>query len=389
MGPANSRVFDALASGVLVLTNGEIGAKETFKGKIPFFKSKEELNDLIEFYMKNEDARLAKVKELQKFVLENHTYEIRANTLKETLKQYFLKTKISIKIPAPKWETVHEWGDYHVALGLKKEFEKKDCDVLLQILPEWDNDDDAKCDVVIVLRGLSRYNPKSCHFNIMWNISHPDGVSIEEYNQYDYVLIASEIWADKIKGEIDVTVEAMLQCTDPELFYPDHGEEQYELLFVGNSRKVFRKIIKDLLPTDKDLSVYGTNWENLIEEKYIKGEYIPNEELRKAYSSCKILLNDHWDDMREKGFISNRLFDGFASGAFIISDKVEGAENVFGDPLITYEKPNELHQFIENYLYIQKEREKKSEYYRNVVLKRHTYENRISHIMEIIKLNSK
>ncbi len=266
-GATNSRVYDAIASGVLVLSNGEIGAKETFKGKVPVFKSKKELNELIKYYMENEDAWLTKVKELQEFVLENHTYEIRANTLKETLKQYFLKPKIAIKIPAPNWDEVHEWGDYHVSLGLKKEFEKKNCDVLLQILPEWDNDDDAKCDVVIVLRGLSRYNPKPRHFNIMWNISHPDKVSIEEYNQYDYVLIASEIWTDKIREDVDVPVEAMLQCTDPELFYPDLGEEQHELLFVGNSRKVFRKIIKDLLPTDKDLSVYGTNWEKINRQK--------------------------------------------------------------------------------------------------------------------------
>jgi spore maturation protein CgeB len=126
-------------------------------------------------------------------------------------------------------------------------------------------------------------------------------------------------------------VEALIQCTDPELFYPDFSEEyEHELLFVGNSRKVYRKIIKDLIPTDKDLAVYGTNWEKFIDKRYIKGQHIPHTELRKAYSSCKILLNDHWDDMREKGFISNRIFDGLASGALIISDQVEGKVYFWG-----------------------------------------------------------
>ncbi|MDO9045721.1 MAG: glycosyltransferase [Methanobacteriaceae archaeon] len=93
-GAVNSRVYDALASGALVLTNGEIGAKETFEGKLPVFKSKEELNNLIDYYLTNEDARLSKVKELQKFVLENHTYVNRGNSLKEVLEQYFFRKKI-------------------------------------------------------------------------------------------------------------------------------------------------------------------------------------------------------------------------------------------------------------------------------------------------------
>ncbi|MDO8870921.1 MAG: glycosyltransferase [Methanobacteriaceae archaeon] len=384
-GAVNSRVYDALASGALVLTNGEIGAEETFHGKLPVFKSKEELNNLIDYYLTNKNARLSKIKELQEFVLENHAYINRAQALKESLEQYFFKTKISIKIPAPSWKTVHEWGDYHLALGLKKEFEKKDCDVILQILPEWDSNDDADCDVVLVLRGLSKYKPKKQHFNIMWNISHPDKVEIEEYNQYDHVLIASQIWTDKLKEIIDVPVEKMLQCTDPELFNPEFSRDyDHDLLFVGNSRKVFRKIIKDLLPTNKDLSIYGTNWKNLVDKKYIKGKHIPNDELRKAYSSCKILLNDHWEDMKEKGFISNRLFDGFAAGAFIISDEVMGVSEVFRDALITYNNPEELENLISHYLKNEKDRKLLSEKGKKIVLNNHTFQKRVEHILQII-----
>jgi len=87
-GAVNSRVFDALACGALVITNGKKGAKETFNGNLPVFNSKEELNQLIKYYLSNEDERIAKIEELQKFVLENHTYINRADTLKERLEQY-------------------------------------------------------------------------------------------------------------------------------------------------------------------------------------------------------------------------------------------------------------------------------------------------------------
>jgi spore maturation protein CgeB len=87
-GSVNSRVFDALACGTLVITNGIKGSKETFNGKLPVFSSKEELNNIIEHYLSNDDIRREKIKELQKFVLKNHTYINRAENLNEILKQY-------------------------------------------------------------------------------------------------------------------------------------------------------------------------------------------------------------------------------------------------------------------------------------------------------------
>ena len=93
-GSINSRVFDALATGALVITNGAIGAEETFKGKLPVWKSQEDLNNLIEYYLTNEDARIAKVKELQEIISKNHTYENRAYNLKKCLEQeYVFKNK--------------------------------------------------------------------------------------------------------------------------------------------------------------------------------------------------------------------------------------------------------------------------------------------------------
>nr|WP_319374357.1 glycosyltransferase [uncultured Methanobacterium sp.] len=385
-GSVNSRVFDAIASGVLVVTNGDIGAQETFKGILPVYRSTEELNDLLDYYLSHEEERRAKIKELEEFVLSNHTYDHRAQKIKELLEEYILKTKMAIKIPAPNWDEAQEWGDYYMALGLKKELERKGCDVVLQVLPEWDGNGDARCDTVLVLRGLSQYKPKPQHFNMMWNISHPDDVSIEEYNQYQHVFIASEFWASEIALKVDVPVEAMLQCTDPELFYPDPDDKyKHDLLFVGNSRGVHRKIIKDLLPTDEDLAVYGAGWEGLIDKEYIKGEHIPNNELRKAYSSCKILLCDHWDDMRDKGFLSNRLFDGLACGAFIISDKVLGVEDVFGDSLVIYEDPSELKTLLNNYLNNNTKRDEKSEVNKEITVNQFTYGKRVENISKIIK----
>ena len=86
-GSVNRRVFDALAAGCLVLTNNEAGAKETFEGKLPVFQNREELETLLKQYLENEDARQKKVEELRRFVLEKHTYEMRAAELEKLIKR--------------------------------------------------------------------------------------------------------------------------------------------------------------------------------------------------------------------------------------------------------------------------------------------------------------
>ena len=376
-GSVNSRIFDALASGKLIVTNGSKGNMELFDGNIPEYHSQEELTEVLEYYLKHPEKRQEKVDILRKTVLEEHTYEHRAETLRKILEEYYSQKKIIIKTPVPSWDEIHRWGDYYVAEGLKEEFEKRGYFVKIQMLCEWNDSTDAIADTVIVLRGLSYYKPKVQHYNIMWNISHSDLVSLNEYELYDYVFIASKYWTEQLKSILNVPVECMWQCTDPHKFYPEFNEKyKSELLFVGNSRRVYRKILKDLLPTKHKLFVYGADWEGLIDKKYVKGEHISNKELHQAYSSCDILLNDHWEDMREKGFISNRIFDGIACGACIISDPVAGLDELFPGRVFTYNTVDELNQLIEDILKKPKEEDS--------CILGHTYEDRVIQFIDVL-----
>lgn len=376
----NSRVFDTLASRKLVITNGTDGNNEIFDGKIPEYHSKEELTQQITYYMENPDKRREKIEELRKTVLEKHTYEHRALTLKEELEKYYAKPKVAIKTPVPKWEQIHQWGDYFVAEGLKQEFENKGYSARIQLLPEWESSEDALTDYVIVLRGLSYYTPKIQHYNVIWNISHPEAVSLTEYELYDHVFIASKNWSKRLEKYLDTPTDTMFQCTNTNRFYHEYNEKyESELLFVGNSRNEYRKIIRDLLPTDYELSIYGAGWDEIIDKQYLKGENIPNNKLRQAYSSCKILLNDHWEDMRETGFISNRIFDAIACGSIVISDDVEGVNELFPDRIFTYKTPEELKQLIEENL------KNQTEQVNNVF--NHTYQDRVNTFIELFENN--
>lgn len=290
--------------------------------------------------------------------------------------------KFTIKICAPGWEDAKHWGDYHIALALKKHFRRNGCDAKIQIKPEWYNGEDDGCDATIHLRGLHRYTVSKRHVNIMWNISHPELVRLDEYEDYDIVFVASEIHAANISRRIKTKVIPLLQCTDLELFYPDLTKDYVtDVLFVGNSRNIYRKIIKDLLPATHELHIWGTLWEQFISKKYIRGEYFPNENLRQLYSSCKILLNDHWDDMREQGFISNRIFDALACKAFVISDEVAGWADVLSNAVVTYRDRYDLLEKVEYYYNNEPARREVAEKGYALVTTYHTFNERVRTIL--------
>ena len=53
----NSRIFDAIACGKVVITNCVGGAKELFGDKLPTFSTREELNTLIDNLVQDDERR--------------------------------------------------------------------------------------------------------------------------------------------------------------------------------------------------------------------------------------------------------------------------------------------------------------------------------------------
>ena len=234
----------------------------------------------------------------------------------------------------------------------------------------------------IVLRGLSVFDTPASQLNILWNISHPEKVPLDEYKKYDYVFVASELHARSQQKKGVDGVRVLNQCFDETVFNTKNvpRDEKYrsDLLFVGNTRAVFRKIVRDALSwkdIDKyNFRVYGQGWEKFIDKKYIGGEHIENSKLRNYYANTKVLLNDHWDDMNKYGFISNRLFDASACGAFIISDANPDIKAIFGpDVIAEYTDPASLHKLLDECLNNPKERQARAAKSKKIVLKDHSF----------------
>jgi spore maturation protein CgeB len=140
-------------------------------------------------------------------------------------------------------------------------------------------------------------------------------------------------------------------------------------------------VLADLLPTDHDLAVWGGDWDGLIDPAYVVGTYLPNAEVRRAYSSAAIVLNDHWDDMREHGFASNRLYDAVACGALVVSDRIDGLEERFGGAVVTYETRDELRAIVDHFLAHPSERAARGAAGRELVLAGHTFAHRVDALL--------
>jgi glycosyltransferase involved in cell wall biosynthesis len=267
-----------------------------------------------------------------------------------------------IKNPAPSDSRRTKWGDYHFGRSLTKYLERLGHEVQTQYDPHWD--EDASCDVVLVLRGKYAFPPTDIHkgaLRVMWNISHPADVDLAEYASYDLVFVASRTMADRIGSELHTPVLPLLQCTDLEEFRPPSGADgsRTDIIFIGNTRDVERPGVVWALDYGIPLKIWGRGWNDWSAGKSVVGDYFPNEDLGQLYGRSRATLNDHWDDMKEYGFINNRIFDALACELPVVSDWHEELHAMFPTGILYYRDQNEFVACIEelllNYPRVQRE----------------------------------
>lgn len=291
---------------------------------------------------------------------------------------------LAIKIAAPNLKVAHEWGDFHFANALGAALHKRGWIVRTDCADAWDRTGD---DVTLTLRGRHRYKPKPGSANLLWIISHPDRLRPGEADSFDHIFVAASPYAKTLARTTRRPVETLHQATDPAVFTgEDPVAPPAPLLFVGNSRREYRRMVRWCVEEDLDLAVYGTLWEGLIPERLIQGAHIPNEELGRWYAGAGAVLNDHWDTMLSGGFLSNRLFDASAAGAFIITDPVAGLAEVFGDSIETADSGPELAEKVRLYAAEPERARAKAEAARALVLAAHTFDHRAD-VIERVALN--
>lgn len=96
-GSVNSRVFDALAAGVLVITNSHGASDELFEGLLPVYEDSDDLMQKISYYLTHEDERKALVLQLQDIVRSHHTYAHRKTAIESLLREMGRSLRILLR----------------------------------------------------------------------------------------------------------------------------------------------------------------------------------------------------------------------------------------------------------------------------------------------------
>lgn len=203
-------------------------------------------------------------------------------------------------------------------------------------------------DVNLVIRGLDRTPPIPGITNILWVISHPELVTMDEIRAFDIVYAASDLWAKRMTERSGKTVHVLHQATDTSRFHlVEDAETTRGAVFVGSVHPGrARKVVDYALEAGAPITVIGNGWEGTLPEGVLEANYVANVDLPDVYRSSTVVLADHWQDMAQAGFIQNRLFDAVAVGRPVITDHVEGLEELFGGAAISYATPCELAELI-------------------------------------------
>ena len=292
-----------------------------------------------------------------------------------------------IKNPAPTDSRMKKWGDFHFARSLAKYLERLGQEVVMHYHSAWDEEE--HCDVVLVLRGRHRYVHRLFSQNtvkVLWNISHPNDVSIDEYESYDIVCVASVDRARYLENTLSRPVIDLLQCTDHEEFARNKSRElENHFIFVGNTRNVQRDSVIWSVEFDVPLKIWGRGWSNWIDvSRCVVDDYYDNEFLGDLYSRSMVTLNDHWGDMKEFGFINNRVLDAIAAELVVISDFHEALFRIFPNEILYFSNKSEFWCCIQAILLNYPALQRRVRHAKKKVLSEFTFENRANTLLKSV-----
>src|SRR5690606_7746373 len=260
--------------------------------------------------------------------------------------------RFALTVAAPSAKLAPRWGDWHLARALAASLERLGQEALVQTADRADDLAGRACDVHVVLRGLHPVRSTPGQRHVLWVISHPESLTDEEVADADHVLVASPRFADHLRRRTDTPVDVLLQATDHRRFSPRPVEEahRHDVTVVAKTRDVLRPVVTDALAAGLRPRLYGGGWRGLVDPTLVVADHVDNERLPTVYSSAGVVLNDHWATMRAWGFVSNRLYDVLACGVPVISDAVEGIDELFDGAVLQYRTPDELRALVDEVL---------------------------------------
>lgn len=176
-----------------------------------------------------------------------------------------------------------------------------------------------------------------------------DGIATPSKDFYNYVISAGYA-AVYLPEFTDVSVFAAA---------PQEGLKR-DLLYVGDNDR-FSPAISAALDAKLPVEVYGRFWKGNIDDGYVKGEYIHENDLGAYFASAAINLVNVSAHESELGIIPSRVYDIAAAKGFMLAPYNKEIEATFGDSIPMFKNAEELKALYNKYIKDPKARAEKAE----------------------------
>ena len=187
-----------------------------------------------------------------------------------------------------------------------------------------------------------------------------DTLQQEELDAFDGIATSSPDFYNFVMSSNYAAVY-LPEFTDISVFYPKPTASlERNLLYVGDNDR-HSVAIKAALDAKLPVEIFGRLWEGNIDDEYIKGEYIHDNDLSSYFSSAKINLVNVSTHESELAIIPSRVFDIAASKGFMIAPYNREIETVFGDAIPMYKNAEELKALYDQYINNPEARAEKAE----------------------------
>ena len=219
-------------------------------------------------------------------------------------------------------------------------------------------------------------------------------------NIYDWFLLTDGHYTSDIEKQGARNVQVLAHAADPAVYSAEDTEHVCgaEVIFVGDSRHVMGhlpenwhrvEILEAVARTGVDLAIFGRGWETLPPEYKVRNclrgqTLLPAQRVAAAYRASKIVLNVHHPQIVDG--CNMRTFEAAACGAFQLVDDRPSLHELFDPPndLITYSNVGELTDLVRHYIERPKERQTVAAKSHKRVLREHTYEKRLTEMIELV-----
>ena len=300
--------------------------------------------------------------------------------------EVLLAPRWSVRIGAPAGRAAARWGDTPVAAALARELRALGIVARIAPRPGWGGDADRAADVALHLKGRGVAPAHAGQRTLVWLISHPSELAPGELDAADLVLAASVPLADHLRTRTSTPVHVLHQAADDRTFVPGpvDPERATRVLFLGNTRSVARPAVMAAVRAGLPLTLVGGGWHRFVDPALVARTSVPPSELPAWYRSAEVVLNDHWDDMRRWGLVSNRVFEVLACGGCVVSDALPGLDELLDGAVPMFTDAGGLAATVTALLADPARRAELAGRGRSAVLAAHTWRHRAAALRDLV-----